>query len=98
MVLTDDRVLEYLREHETGSASKMDKSGLIPYSRGYISQRLGKLRDHGLVKPLGNGVYRITERGEKYLDGKLDTSENKPDEVPEVDDGGPTVGGDEEQA
>ena len=97
MVLTDDRVLEYLREHETGSASKMDKSGLIPYSRGYISQRLGKLADHGLVKPLGNGVYRITERGEAYLDGELNTSEDAPDEIPETDNG-PAVGGDEEQA
>jgi hypothetical protein len=97
MVLTDDRVLEYLRENETGGATEMAESGLIPYTRGYISQRLSKLADHNLVKPLGNGVYRITERGERYLDGELNTSEDAPDEVPDVN-GGPTAGGDEEQA
>jgi repressor of nif and glnA expression len=38
-----------------------------------------KLEEHGLLKHLGNGVYIITERGEKYLDGKLDTSEDAQD-------------------
>jgi len=98
MVLTDDRILEYLRENETGGATEMAESGLIRYSRGYISQRFAKLKEHGLVRPLGNGVYTITERGERYLDGEIDTSEDKPDEVPEVNNGGPTSGGDEEQA
>ena len=87
MVLTDDRILEYLRENETGGATEMANSGLIRYSRGYISQRLSKLSKHGLVEHLGNGVYRITERGERYLDGEIDTSEDMPDEIPEESDG-----------
>jgi repressor of nif and glnA expression len=39
-----------------------------------------KLEEHRLLKHLGNGVYVITERGEKYLDGELDTSEDAPDD------------------
>lgn len=97
MVLVDDRILEYLSENETGGATEMKETGLIPFTRPYISQRLTKLREHGLVKPLGNGVYRITERGEKYLDGELNTSEDAPDEVPETNNG-PTAGGDSEEA
>lgn len=97
MVLADDRILEYLSENETGGATVIKETGQVPYTRSYLSQRLSKLADHNLVKPLGNGVYRITERGEKYLDGELNTSEDAPDEVPDVN-GGPTAGGDEEQA
>lgn len=97
MVLADDRILEYLKENESGGATEMRESGPIRYTRSYISQRLTKLREHGLVHPLGNGVYRITERGERYLDGEIDTSEDAPDEIPEADNG-PTVGGDSEEA
>lgn len=73
MALVDDRVLEYLSEHETGSPTKMQKEGPIRYSSGYISERCKTLADHGLIQALGNGVYRITEDGEAYLEGKLDT-------------------------
>jgi len=31
------------------------------------------LTENGLVKDLGNGVYIITDDGEAYLDGRLDT-------------------------
>jgi len=29
------------------------------------------MKDHGLVMELGNGVYTITSKGEKYLSGEL---------------------------
>jgi hypothetical protein len=95
MVLADDRILEYLSENESGGATVIKETGQVPYTRSYLSQRLAKLADYNLVKPLGNGVYRITERGEKYLDGELNTSEDAPDEVPEADDG-PTAGNSEQ--
>lgn len=96
MVLADDRILEYLREEDAATPSEMVKSGFVRYSNTYISQRLAKLAERGLVKKLGRGVYSITERGERYLDGEIDTSEDMPDEVPQVDENsGPTAGEDE---
>jgi hypothetical protein len=42
----------------------------------------------------------ITDRGERYLDGKIDTSEDAPDEVesPFENGDGPTAGDSHEQA
>jgi hypothetical protein len=31
-----------------------------------------RLREHGLLQHLGNGVHVITEKGEAYLDGEYD--------------------------
>jgi repressor of nif and glnA expression len=90
MSLADDRILEYLRENETAGATEMSKNG-VRYSQGYISKRCKKLLNHGLIRHLGNGVYAITERGEKYLDGELDTSEDAPDEVNNGVSNGPTA-------
>lgn len=72
MVLADDRILEYLSQIETSSPKKMADSGDVRFSRQYIGERCRKLADFGLVQHLGNGVYRITEDGEDYLDGELD--------------------------
>lgn len=73
MTLVDDRVLEYIREHGSGSPTQMKKEGPIHYSRQYVDKRCRKLADEGLLKHLGNGVYILTDDGEAYLDGKLDT-------------------------
>lgn len=81
MVLADDRILEFIREKEVGSPQEMSESGYVRYSRSYIHTRCKKLVEYGLLDHLGNGVYVITKRGEKYLDGEIDTSEDAPDEV-----------------
>ena len=73
MALVDDRVLEYLREHGSGSPTEMKREGPIHYSRQYIDRRCKTLEEEGLVNHLGNGIYVITEDGEAYLDGILDT-------------------------
>lgn len=83
MVLADDRILEYIRENGSGRPKEMVDKG-IRYTGSYLSQRAKKLVDHGLLNDLGNGVYTITERGEGYLDGEINTAEDAPDEVPEV--------------
>jgi len=80
MTLADDRILEYLREFDTGTPTQMADSGFVRYKRPYINQRLLKLVDHGLAVNVGNGVYQITERGKAYLDGELDTAEDRPDD------------------
>ena len=82
MTIVDDRILEYIRENEHGSATEMKREGPIRYSRQYISERANELAEHGLLTPVGNGVYVITERGEAYLDGDLDTHEDAPDNGP----------------
>jgi len=84
MVIADDRILEYILENKHGSATEMKEEGPIRYSRQYISQRCQKLAEHNLLKPVGNGVYVITERGEAYLDGELDTHEDAPENGPGV--------------
>jgi Mn-dependent DtxR family transcriptional regulator len=73
MTLVDDRVLEYIRENESGSPTQMKEEGPIHYSRQYVDKRCKKLTEEGLLRHLGNGVYVLTEQGEAYLDGKLDT-------------------------
>lgn len=75
MTLVDDRILEYLRENETGSPKKMKDEGPIRYSDAYIGRRCKRLTEEGLVRHLGNAVYTITDDGEAYLDGQLDTGE-----------------------
>lgn len=75
MTLADERILEYLAEHETSTPKKMADSGKVRYSRQYIGERCRKLADYGLVQTLGNGVYRITETGEQYLAGNVDAKD-----------------------
>ena len=75
MALVDDRVLEYLRENGSGSPTEMKEEGPIRYSSQYIGRRCKKLTEEGLLKHLGNGIYIITDDGEAYLDGRLDTQE-----------------------
>jgi predicted transcriptional regulator len=97
MVLADDRILEYIRSEGSGRPKEMVDSGYVRYSRQYVHTRSKKLVDHGLLKHLGNGVYVITERGERYLDGEIDTSEDAPDEVNGMSDNGPSADENHEQ-
>lgn len=79
MTLADERILERLSEVETDTPKGMAESGDVRFSRQYIGQRCRKLADYGLTQPLGNGVYRITEAGERYLAGDLDAAELEED-------------------
>ena len=91
MTIADDRILEYIRENGSGRPKEMVDKG-IRYTGSYLSQRAKKLVEHGLLNDLGNGVYTITERGEGYLDGEINTAEDAPDEIPESDEqSGPTA-------
>lgn len=72
MVLCDERILEFLSEHDSGTPTEMKESGVVRWSRPYISQRAHKLADEGLIQHLGNGVYIITDEGEAYLEEEYD--------------------------
>ena len=79
MSIVDDRVLEYIHENGHGSPTEMMDKGPIRYSRAYIARRCKELSKRNLLKPVGNGVYVITDRGERYLEGELDTSKDAPE-------------------
>lgn len=75
MTLADERILEYISQHDSGAPKEMEDSGYVRYSRQYISQRCKKLVDYGLLQHLGNGVYVITDSGTQYLNGELDAAD-----------------------
>lgn len=75
MTIVDDRILEYLHEHETGSPTEIHEKARIRYTPEYVAKRCRELTDYGLIRHLGNAVYMITEDGERYLTGELDTGE-----------------------
>lgn len=72
MSIVDERVLEYLEVHESDSPKKIQQEAGIPYTDGYVAQRCQKLAENDFIHPLGRGVYRLKERGQKYLDGEFD--------------------------
>jgi predicted transcriptional regulator len=53
----------------------MTTEASLPYSRQHVDRRCKKLDEEGLLESLGNGVYMITEDGEAYLKGYLDTED-----------------------
>lgn len=75
MTIWDDRILEYIKEEESGSPAELEDSGYIRVSKSQISRRLRRLAEYGMLQHLGNGVYIITQRGEDYLSGELDADE-----------------------
>lgn len=81
-VLADERILEYIAEEGSGRPTAMADSGYVPFSQPYISERCQKLAKAGFLRPLGNGVYVITEKGEEYLSGDLDARDLTLDEDP----------------
>lgn len=73
MTQADERVLEFLREKEIVASPSVIGAN-IDYTGEYISRRCRKLADAGLVQRADATNYRITEKGEQYLDGELSTS------------------------
>lgn len=70
MTAGDDRILETLDD----SGLALSPSVLaynIDYTRNYVSKRLRKLMDAGLITKVDDGLYEITEFGEKYVHGEL---------------------------
>ncbi len=88
MTIWDDRILEIASNEDSVRAPELEDSGYFPISRSQISRRLRTLKDHGMLKDLGGGVYMITELGESYLDGEVNADEI--DEI-ESDDNGATA-------
>ncbi len=75
MSIWDDRILEYIDENDGGRVGEIGDHELFRVSNSQISRRCKRLADHGLLRPLGNGVYVITGKGKQYLAGELDAED-----------------------
>jgi Mn-dependent DtxR family transcriptional regulator len=71
MTIWDDRILEILSDSGPDSPTPLSNHKYIHVNKSTVSRRLRRMKDHGLVMELGNGVYTITSKGEKYLSGEL---------------------------
>jgi len=76
MVPSDDRILELLRQEGNLTPQAVEDFG-GPVA-GHASDRLPVLAKYGLVTKISRGLYRITDRGEAYLNEELDASALEP--------------------
>jgi predicted transcriptional regulator len=78
MVLLDERILELLSEEENEYMSPSDIADhdRIPYSSQHVGRRCKKLAEHGLLKPVGRGIYTISDEGSAYLREEYNAAEN----------------------
>lgn len=74
----DDRILEYLSEHEAGSPSEIKREARIRYTPEHVARRCRELNNYGLIRTISAATYVITDRGRAYLEGDLDTQTLEP--------------------
>jgi predicted transcriptional regulator len=55
---TDESIIGELRD---GRNIPANIAGSIDRDRHYVQRRMRRLREHGLVENIGNGVYELTE-------------------------------------
>ena len=81
---TDDAILEFLLNEGNRpiNASPAVVQANIEYQISHVRNRLRELHSAGLVEYYNEdrGIYRITEKGQKYLSGELDASELEKDD------------------
>jgi len=92
MTLWDDRILEIIREEGSGAPTELSEHEAIGVSKQHVSTRMKKLREHGLLRNLGNGVHVITDVGEAYLEGEYDAEAEAYRDAGDAQNG-PTAGG-----
>jgi predicted transcriptional regulator len=79
MTNADDRILEFLRNEGNGEliANPAVIAVNIGFSPHTVRERVGPLRRCGLIEyhDGDRGLYRITDTGRDYLDGRLGDGE-----------------------
>ena len=78
MTQADERTLEFLHEKDIVASPPVIAAN-IDYTQEYISRRCRKLTNAGLLQRVDASNYRITDLGERFLDGDIDE-----DEIPDV--------------
>lgn len=83
----DERILEFLRAEGNHQPSRIaeglaDLAADVEYHPNHVGRRCRMLAAGGLLLNEGNGVYAVTETGERFLDGEVDAATLAvPDEV-----------------
>nr|WP_256392788.1 winged helix-turn-helix domain-containing protein [Natronoarchaeum rubrum] len=72
MTIWDDRILESVRKDGPKPVGELAEKDSVRISHSSVSRRCQKLAENGLLRPIGNGVYAITDEGEAYLEGEYD--------------------------
>ncbi|SIS19726.1 hypothetical protein SAMN05421752_12419 [Natronorubrum thiooxidans] len=72
----DEKILETMRDEGNMTPSALEQLDVTVAN--YASNRLSLMADYGLVERVAQGLYRITEAGEAFLDEELDASELEP--------------------
>lgn len=78
MTQADERVLEFLHEKDIVASPSVIAAN-IDYTQEYISRRCRKLTNAGLLQRADASNYRVTELGERFLNGDIGE-----DEIPDV--------------
>nr|WP_244257272.1 winged helix-turn-helix domain-containing protein [Halomicrobium sp. IBSBa] len=71
---TDDRILELLEESDLILTPAVLAKNL-DYTRNWVSRRINKLLEAGLVEQIDASYYRISDCGQAYLSGELGADE-----------------------
>lgn len=74
MTQADERILEFLHEKDIVASSSVIAAN-IDYTGEYVSRRTNLLEDAGLLQRVDASNYRITEFGNRFLDGELAAEE-----------------------
>lgn len=71
MTQADERILEFLQEKDIVASPSVIAAN-IDYTGEYISRRCRRLTDAGLLQRVDASNYRLTELGERFLNGEVD--------------------------
>jgi len=76
MTAADVRILEFLHaaRDARGNPSIQTPATIAAntgHPRKYVGNRCRHLVDHGVVEKTGHGKYRLAEKGEQLMDGRL---------------------------
>jgi len=68
----DDEILEVLRDEGNLTPGAVEDFGVTVSD--HAGDRLSVLARYGLVERISRGLYRLTDAGAAYLDGRLDAA------------------------
>ena len=76
----DYEILRFFEKYRDIQASPKVIAANIDYERNYTGKRCRNFADHDLLEKTADGLYQLSERGEKFLDGELSASNLEPDD------------------
>ncbi len=72
----DEKILETMRDEGNMTPNALEQLDVTVAN--YASNRLSKMATYGLVERVAQGLYRITDDGEAFLNEELDATELEP--------------------